>query len=84
MIFAIEKKGGKPKMARIRMIKCPQCSDEFELEDYLEIGDTAFCPSCDTELRINRLDPPQVEIASLSNNNEDYAQDDTQSEGQDF
>ncbi|MFA5008789.1 MAG: hypothetical protein WC546_06170 [Candidatus Omnitrophota bacterium] len=49
-------------MPKVRMVKCPECSDEFELEDYLEIGDTTFCISCDAELKITRLDPPQVEV----------------------
>jgi len=49
-------------MPKVRIIKCPECSDEFELEDYLEIGDTTFCVSCDAELKIIRLDPPQVEV----------------------
>lgn len=53
-------------MPKVRMVKCPECSDEFELEDYLEIGDTTFCVSCDAELKIIRLLPPQVEVVQPS------------------
>ncbi|MCK9573504.1 MAG: lysine biosynthesis protein LysW [Candidatus Omnitrophica bacterium] len=49
-------------MPKVRMVKCPECGGEFEFEDYLEIGDTTFCGSCDMELKIIRLDPPQVEV----------------------
>jgi lysine biosynthesis protein LysW len=62
-------------MARVRLVKCPECSDEFELEDYLEMGDTAFCPSCDAELKILRLDPPQVEAIASSEDEDDYGED---------
>ncbi len=61
-------------MAKARTIKCPECQDEFELEDYLEVGDTTFCVSCDTELKVVKLDPPQVEIVAV-NENEDEGQD---------
>ncbi|MDP2922964.1 MAG: lysine biosynthesis protein LysW [Candidatus Omnitrophota bacterium] len=64
-------------MARVRMIKCPECADEFELEDYLETGDTTVCPSCDAELKIIRLDPPRVEVMnSLAEEEKDYDEED--------
>jgi lysine biosynthesis protein LysW len=53
-------------MAKVKMVKCPECQDEFELEDYLEVGDTTFCVSCDTELRVVKLDPPQLEIVAAA------------------
>lgn len=59
-------------MAKVKMVKCPECQDEFELEDYLEVGDTTFCVSCDTELRVTKLDPPQLEIVAAA---EDEDQD---------
>jgi uncharacterized paraquat-inducible protein A len=64
-------------MAKAKLIKCPECQDEFELEDYLEIGDTTYCPSCDTQLKITRLEPPQVAIA------EETLEDEDLEEGQD-
>jgi lysine biosynthesis protein LysW len=62
-------------MAKARMVKCPECSDEFELEDYLEIGDTTFCVSCDMELKIIRVDPPQVEAVQPLGEDSDFDED---------
>ncbi|MFA5271522.1 MAG: lysine biosynthesis protein LysW [Candidatus Omnitrophota bacterium] len=61
-------------MAKVKMIKCPECQDEFELEDYLEAGDTTFCASCDAELRVTKLDPPQVEIVTAIADDPDFGE----------
>jgi lysine biosynthesis protein LysW len=70
-------------MPKARMVKCPECSDEFELEDYLEVGDTTFCLSCDAELKIVRLDPPQVEAVELPDEESDFDEDGDE-EGEEF
>ncbi len=59
-------------MPKVRMVKCAKCGDEFELEDYLEIGDITFCASCDAELKITRVDPPQVEAVHPLDEESDF------------
>ena len=50
-------------MARAKRVKCPECGDFFELDDYLEVGETTFCPMCDVALLIVELEPPLLKIA---------------------
>ena len=59
-------------MAKSRMVKCPECQDEFELEEYLEVGDTTFCVSCDAELKVTKLEPPQLEIVTATEEEADF------------
>ena len=59
-------------MAKAKIAKCPECQDEFELEDYLGVGDITFCVSCDAELKIVKLDPPQLEIVTDTEDEENF------------
>ncbi|MBU4304954.1 MAG: hypothetical protein KJ893_04955 [Candidatus Omnitrophica bacterium] len=47
-------------MRKERRLKCPVCGECFELEDDLNVGDTACCLDCDHELKIIKLDPPKA------------------------
>ena len=59
-------------MAKARMVKCPECQDEFELEDYLEVGEITFCVSCDAELKVTKLAPPHLEIVTATEDEEGF------------
>lgn len=50
-------------MARVKKIKCPECGDFFELDDYLEVGEITACPMCDVSLLVVDLNPPLVKVA---------------------
>lgn len=67
-------------MPKARMAKCPECAGEFELEDYLEVGDTTFCVSCDAELKILRLDPLQLETVGSLQDESGFEEDDSDEE----
>jgi len=62
-------------MGKVKLAKCPECAEEIELEDYLEAGDTLFCLSCDAELKVVRLEPPQVEVVESSEQEDDFDAD---------
>jgi lysine biosynthesis protein LysW len=73
-------------MAGVKKVKCPKCQDTFELDDYIEEGETTFCPSCDAELKIIRLDPPLVEALEsyLDEGEDDQVEDDIDETGHEF
>ncbi|MEI8350155.1 MAG: hypothetical protein WCI77_08385 [Candidatus Omnitrophota bacterium] len=62
-------------MAKTKIVKCPECAEEIELEEYLEAGDTIFCLSCDAEVKIVRLEPPQVEVVESVQQEDDLDAD---------
>lgn len=57
---------------------CPACEERFTLEDDLRVGDATYCPSCYANLKIVKLDPPQVEETEMSF--DDYEEDDEDGE----
>ena len=61
-------------MEQSRKIKCPVCKIFFELEEGLGIGATINCSSCDTDLEIVNLDPPEVEEVKFLSR-DDYKDD---------
>jgi len=58
-----------------RLVTCPVCRSEFEIEDYLEAGDSAECPDCMALLKIVKLDPPELEMESGGEEEEDEEED---------
>jgi len=45
------------------LIKCISCGDEIELDPGYQVGDSAYCPSCNEELKIISLSPLRAELA---------------------
>ena len=58
--------------------RCPSCEERFTLEDNLRTGDSTYCPSCYANLRIVKLDPPEVEETEVPF--DDYDEDDEDNE----
>ena len=44
-----------------KKVNCPECEQDFELEEGIQIEDITYCPDCDAELKVTKLIPPQVE-----------------------
>lgn len=48
------------------IVICPECSEDLEIpeSDWLEFaqGDVLVCDSCDTELLVTSLSPPEFEV----------------------
>lgn len=44
-----------------KKVRCPECEQDFELEEGIQIEDITYCPDCDAELKVTKLIPPKVE-----------------------
>ncbi len=47
------------------VVTCPECMAEIELEAGTEQNEIIVCPDCGVELEVIALDPPQVELAPM-------------------
>ncbi|MEJ5314506.1 MULTISPECIES: lysine biosynthesis protein LysW [Anaerolinea] len=43
---------------------CPECDAPISLEDVM-IGEILVCPDCGVDLEVLSIDPPQVELAPM-------------------
>ena len=46
-------------------IVCLECDAEFELDAGTEENEIIVCPDCGVDLEVVSLDPPQVELAPM-------------------
>ena len=44
------------------MAHCPECEATITIQDLL-IGEIIYCPDCNAELEVLRLEPPAVALA---------------------
>ena len=56
-------------------VLCPVCRTRFDLEGYLDIGDTLSCPTCSANLEVTSVDPPRVEEVMSEDDKYDYTVD---------
>ncbi len=47
------------------MVTCPECGAEFELDKGTETGEIVVCPDCGVDLEVISLDPQEVELAPM-------------------
>ena len=47
------------------MVMCPECEAEIILEVGTEVGEILVCPDCGVDLEVMFLDPPQVDLAPM-------------------
>ena len=43
---------------------CPECAAEIDLQDVVQ-GEIVVCPDCGIDLEVISLDPPQLELAPM-------------------
>ena len=46
-------------------VRCPECDAEITLETDTEVGEILVCPDCGVDLEVMSLDPPQVDMAPM-------------------
>ncbi len=46
-------------------VTCPECGAEFELEPGTEVHEIVVCPECGVDLEVISLDPPQLDLAPM-------------------
>ena len=44
---------------------CNECGAQFELEKGIVLNEIVTCPDCGVQLEVVSLDPPQVELAPM-------------------
>ena len=54
---------------------CPDCDDRITLRNP-KVGQKLFCPFCETELEVIRVDPLDFDWAYTSSYDEDWADED--------
>lgn len=51
-------------MGKTIVAHCAECDAELTLEDVVE-GEIVVCPDCGVDLEVVSLDPPQLELAPM-------------------
>jgi alpha-aminoadipate carrier protein LysW len=46
-------------------VSCPECDADISLADNTEVGEIIVCPDCGVDLEVIGLDPAQVELAPM-------------------
>ncbi|HEX7973651.1 MAG TPA: lysine biosynthesis protein LysW [Anaerolineales bacterium] len=46
-------------------VNCSECAAEISLDDKAEVGEIIVCPECGVDLEITSLDPAEVELAPM-------------------
>jgi alpha-aminoadipate carrier protein LysW len=46
-------------------VSCVECAAEFTLDAGTEVGEIVVCPECGVDLEVTALDPAQVELAPM-------------------
>lgn len=46
-------------------VSCPECVAEIALDAHTEQGEIIVCPDCGVDLEVTSLDPAQVELAPM-------------------
>jgi len=49
----------------LKVVICPECAAEIELESSVEENEIIVCPDCGVELEVTSLEPPAVELAPM-------------------
>lgn len=46
-------------------VNCPECAAEITLDSDTEVGEIIVCPDCGVDLEVLSLDPPEVDMAPM-------------------
>lgn len=46
-------------------VNCPECEAEITLEADVVVGEILVCPDCGVDLEVMSLDPPEVDLAPM-------------------
>ena len=57
-------------------VRCPVCGTDFLLEDEVEEGDIVNCTECDSELEVDRLNPPELIVVKYEDFGEELEDED--------
>jgi lysine biosynthesis protein LysW len=58
-------------MSKENIARCPECGKKIEVEFDVELEDVVFCPECDAELVVVKLNPVKLKAAEVMLDDDD-------------
>lgn len=58
---------GLQNLRRVTMttVSCPECAADIALDEGTEVNEIIVCPDCGVDLEVTSLDPVEVELAPM-------------------
>lgn len=55
----------------MKIAKCPDCENEVEVSEGIDLGDIVSCDDCGSELEVSAIDPLEFDLVEEEDSDED-------------